>query len=162
MEHVKQQMSSKRRLKLGDIAESLQLKKFVVKSWEKELGLAPVGGAYGASDIEIFKKIKQLVLVERKPLAQVRDLIGARKLMQDQGQSADEIEHGNEELAEVLAADSQVIDNQEKTSVVAASEIVFAKQKIVDFSGQQAQQKFQEELAFFKQELMRFQSLLNS
>jgi DNA-binding transcriptional MerR regulator len=80
MELVKQQASSKRRLKLGDIAEHLQVKKFVIRVWEKELGLAPESGFYAAEDVEVFKKIKKLLLVDRQPLQQVRAVIDAYKL----------------------------------------------------------------------------------
>lgn len=80
MEHLKQQANSKRKLKLGDIAEHLQVKKFIVRTWEKELGLAPQSGGYDADGVELFKKIKQLVVVEQQSLDHVRQIIGASKI----------------------------------------------------------------------------------
>ena len=80
MEHLKQQANSKRKLKLGDIAEHLQVKKFVVRTWEKELGLTPQSGGYDTDGVELFKKIKQLVIVEQQSLDHVRQVIGASKI----------------------------------------------------------------------------------
>lgn len=202
MEHVKQQANSKRRLKLGDIAEHLQLKKFVVRAWEKELGLAPHSGLYGADDVELFKKIKQLVLVERKSLDQVREVIGASRVLEpsagevapaihdiarEQGfevASSTDLGDAVEAIVELAAASEEepatlVSDGEVKvlpaesllvseipsaggklTPVLetAAEEKVGAAQMI----NEAAQQKFLVELAFFKQELLRFKELLKS
>ncbi len=211
MEHVKQQASSKRRLKLGDIAEHLQVKKFVVRAWEKELGLAPQGGLYGAEAIELFKKIKQLVLIEHKSIAHVRDVIGAAKVESSveaepqsvTGASVCETEYhaammqeeasaAVEEAVCIEAAPTQVCDD----SMQCAAEAVVAQAPVIELAaapaapvvvapvaaetgqhvpevashtvvaaqilGAGASQEFLEELAFFKQELVRFQELLKA
>lgn len=202
MEHVKQQANSKRRLKLGDIAEHLQLKKFVVRAWEKELGLAPQSGLYGADDVELFKKIKQLVVVERKSLDQVREVIGASRVLEpslaevapvvqditcgqslgaasstdlggvieavvevtpaSEGERAAVVSDGEVKIlpAESLLASEIPPTAGEVTPALEAAteEKVFAAQMI----NEAAQQKFLVELAFFKQELLRFKELLKS
>ena len=202
MEHVKQQANSKRRLKLGDIAEHLQLKKFVVRAWEKELGLAPQSGLYGADDVELFKKIKQLVVVERKSLDQVREVIGASRVLEpllaevapaihdiaaeqsvevasstdlggviktvvevatvSEGEQATVVSEGELKIlpAESLLASEIPSTAGEVTPALeaAAEEKVVAAQMI----NEAAQQKFLVELAFFKQELLRFKELLKS
>ena len=238
MELVKQQASSKRRLKLGDIAEHLQVKKFVIRTWEKELGLAPQSGFYGAEDVEIFKKIKQLVLVDRQPLQKVRAAIGAHKLeepllaaaqalepmisleaaaeaeamecsveaadliceavesqvsqiivVDNSVQACSQSEACNEALAEVsveleaceqffaaaayqkeeveaelematavLATDSMMIAPAELCEAMAEPQAMTAEQLL----SEQVQQKFLTELTFFRQELLKFQQLLNT
>ena len=238
MELVKQQASSKRRLKLGDIAEHLQVKKFVIRSWEKELGLAPQSGFYSPEDVEIFKKIKQLVLVNRQPLQKVRAVIGAHKLedpmlsateavepmisleaaaeaeamecsveaadlvceavesqvsqiivVDNSVQACSQSEACDEVLAEVfveleaceqffaaaayqeeeveaelematavLATDSMMIAPAELCEAMAEPQIVAAEQVLRE----QTHQKFLAELTFFRQELLKFQQLLNT
>ena len=61
---------SKRQYRIGDVAQALKLKKFVLRFWEKELNLIPnrsVGGQrfYEEADVEKFKLIKSL-LYDRK------------------------------------------------------------------------------------------------
>ena len=238
MELVKQQASSKRRLKLGDIAEHLQVKKFVIRTWEKELGLAPQSGFYGAEDVEIFKKIKQLVLVDRQPLQKVRGAIGVHKLEDPLLSAAQALEpiisleaaaeaeamECSVEAADLIceAAESQVsqiivIDNsvqacsqseacdeplvevfveleaceqfvaaaacQEEevgaglemaTAALVGDRMMIAPAELCEAMtepqamtaeqvlSEQVQQKFLAELTFFRQELLKFQQLLNT
>ena len=61
---------SKRQYRIGDLAKELNLKKFVLRFWEKELDIKAhrsVGGQryYQEEDFETFKLIKTL-LYERK------------------------------------------------------------------------------------------------
>ncbi len=61
---------SKRQYRIGDLAQELKLKKFVLRFWEKELDIKPhrsSGGQrfYQEEDFETFKLIKSL-LYERK------------------------------------------------------------------------------------------------
>lgn len=60
----------KRQYRIGELAKQLKLKKFVLRFWEKELGIKPqrsMGGQrfYQEEDFETFKTIKTL-LYERK------------------------------------------------------------------------------------------------
>jgi DNA-binding transcriptional MerR regulator len=60
----------KRQYRIGELAKHLKLKKFVLRFWEKELGIKPqrsTGGQrfYQEEDFETFKIIKTL-LYERK------------------------------------------------------------------------------------------------
>lgn len=60
----------KRQYRIGELAKQLKLKKFVLRFWEKELGIKPqrsIGGQrlYQEEDFETFKTIKTL-LYERK------------------------------------------------------------------------------------------------
>jgi len=58
--------SEKRQLRIGELAQELELKKFVIRFWEKEFGIkAPRTEGqqrlYGEKDIEFFKEIKSLL-----------------------------------------------------------------------------------------------------
>jgi DNA-binding transcriptional MerR regulator len=220
MELVKQQTSSKRRLKLGDIAEHLQVKKFVVRAWEKELGLAPASGLYGAEAIELFKKIKQLALVEKQSFDQIKTVLGeAVASVESEGSmigaqvtttevavqpmaeaSGQSMEIGSldaqtcEITATVVAEAIKRVEQPEKEAVAvheilqaaAANEVVPAEVVIAEFEvmvapaesydvssqaemiqaaqvvNDGAQEKFLAELAFFKQELVKFRQLLST
>ncbi|MGZ6254439.1 MAG: MerR family transcriptional regulator [Candidatus Chromulinivorax sp.] len=72
---------SKRQYRIGDVAKELKIEKFVLRFWEKELGIKPArstGGQrfYEQEDFETFKIIKTL-LYERK-----FTLAGAKKELQ--------------------------------------------------------------------------------
>lgn len=189
MEHVKQQASSKRRLKLGDIAEHLQVKKFVVRAWEKELGLAPEGGLYGSEDVELFKKIKQLVLVEQKSIAHVRDIIGARKVTTEEVVVVEVAAHEEVVAATTCETEYHAATMQEEPAEVVVEELLAAPVEAVIYVAEcvaveaamsmveeviaptvvaaqmasaPAPQEFLAELTFFKQELLRFQELLKA
>lgn len=61
---------SKRQYRIGEVAKQLNIEKFVLRFWEKELNIKPhrsVGGQrfYQEEDFETFKLIKTL-LYERK------------------------------------------------------------------------------------------------
>ncbi|MBM3887076.1 MerR family transcriptional regulator [Candidatus Dependentiae bacterium] len=165
MELVKQQTNTKRRLKIGDIAEHLQLKKFVVRSWEKELGITPQNGFYGVEDIELFKKIKQLILIDRKSLEQVKCLLKKADsdtvipAASDVSLSAVEQDATCLLVAdEALIIENAIVAPAERCADMEDSEI---SEMIAQSSQEQAQQKFLAELAFFKQELVKFKQLLN-
>lgn len=214
MELVRQQTTSKRRLKLGDIAELLQIKKFVIRSWEKELGLAPQGGFYGADALELFKKIKQLVLVDKNPLEQVKIILAAHgesivqdcSVKTDSSLSAEELlipsfqvmplvedMHLEEAEKRVQAQDAlvnisdelvaakvvsmveglsfqdqqaellpSVIKEQSDSHYEGATEVSFSSASSIESAENISQQRFMKELAFFKQELLKFQRLLNA
>ena len=216
MELVKQQMGSKRRLKLGDIAEHLQVKKFVVRAWEKELGLAPSGGLYGTEAIELFKKIKQLALVEKQSFDQIKTVLGdAVTVVETEGNvigaqittaevvvpevAAQAMEMGSldaqscEMTAQVVAEAINRVEQPEKEdvvvqdvlqaaadSVVPAEMIIAAPEVMISPAesyelynhaetihaaqaiNDAAQEKFLAELAFFKQELVKFRQLLST
>jgi DNA-binding transcriptional MerR regulator len=60
----------KRQYRIGDLSKALKVKKFVIRFWEKELGIKPersAGGQrfYEEKDFETFKKVKHL-LYEKK------------------------------------------------------------------------------------------------
>lgn len=56
----------KRKFRIGELAEQLQVEQFVIRFWEKEFSLKTVrstGGQrfYREQDLETFKKIKELL-----------------------------------------------------------------------------------------------------
>lgn len=56
----------KRKFRIGELAEQLQVEQFVIRFWEKEFNLKTVrstGGQrfYREQDLEMFKKIKELL-----------------------------------------------------------------------------------------------------
>jgi hypothetical protein len=182
MEHLKQQANSKRKLKLGDIAEHLQVKKFVVRTWEKELGLAPQSGGYDADGVELFKKIKQLVIVEHQSLDQVRQVIGASKITSTIQPAMLEYEDdaisslGMTPTTEQSFSSENFIILSEKTMEINAhslqepvyvpAEALQATQEdtttLMSHATAGQQEKFFSDLALFKQELIRLQALLKA
>lgn len=179
MEQLKQQGTSKRKLKLGDIAEHLQIKKFVVRSWEKELGLAPQNGGYDADGVELFKKIKHLVTVEHQSLDQIRQVIGASKLMptiQPATLEHKEITITTEEFestkneekncAQLMPSHESCTENfaalPEQECIVAATIEPILEEKNLKAEAAPTHQQFFSELQVFKQELMRLQELLKA
>ncbi len=76
MQHP-QQVSSKKLLKIHDIAEALNIKKFVIKLWEKEFGFdteQPKGGQrlYSSQDLKIFQHIKELLHKQSMSIEEAR------------------------------------------------------------------------------------------
>lgn len=67
--------SQKRKLKIGDIADILNVKKFVVRVWEKEFNLDKSGaGAYTEEDLSLFKKIKEL-MAQKVSVAEAKQFV---------------------------------------------------------------------------------------
>jgi len=64
----------KRQYRIGELAKALNVKKFVLRFWEKELGIKPdrsPGGQrfYEEKDFETFKTIKSLLYDQKFTLA---------------------------------------------------------------------------------------------
>ncbi len=171
MEQFKQTTSSKKRFKLNDVAEQLQVKKFVIRVWEKEFNIEPQAGSYSIREIEFLRKIKQMVVDENCSLEQAKNtLLAARE---QEGRSVmgheDTVSVQNCAREEVIAASvaadavacgepimdtgSDLIDAGELPEVV---HFQAASREVTDVH----MQNFLTELAFFKQELQKFQSLL--
>lgn len=65
---------NKKQYRIGDLAQELKIKKFVLRFWEKELDLKPqrsIGGQrfYQEEDFETFKLIKSLLYERQFTLA---------------------------------------------------------------------------------------------
>lgn len=65
---------SKRQYRIGELAKKLNIKKFVIRFWEKELGIKPhrsPGGQrfYIEEDFETFKIVKNLLYDKKYTLA---------------------------------------------------------------------------------------------
>lgn len=76
MEHQKSRLS-KKKFRIGDLAEELNLKKFVIRFWEKEFGLASdrsQGGQrfYTEKELELFRMIKELLYTKGYTIAGAR------------------------------------------------------------------------------------------
>jgi DNA-binding transcriptional MerR regulator len=72
----------KKQYRIGHIAKELNVKRFVIRFWEREFGLSSprsTGGqrCYEQSDIERFKKIKQLLYEQGFTIA------GAKKWLEE-------------------------------------------------------------------------------
>jgi DNA-binding transcriptional MerR regulator len=64
----------KRQYRIGDLSKELKVKKFVIRFWEKELGIMPdrsPGGQrfYEEKDFETFKQIKHLLYDKKFTIA---------------------------------------------------------------------------------------------
>lgn len=123
---------SKRQYRIGDLAEELNLKKFVLRFWEKELNLKShrsTGGQrfYQEEDFETFKLIKSLLYDRKFTLA------GAKREL------------------ELLKADKKTIIPSQKTSMNNATTTVTVKI---------SQKNIYDELRVMKQKLEQLQELL--
>lgn len=72
----------KRQYRIGELAKALNVKKFVIRFWEKELGIKPdrsSGGQrfYEEKDFETFKTVKHLLYDQKFTIA------GAKSKLKD-------------------------------------------------------------------------------
>lgn len=75
---------NRRQYRIGELAKELKIEKFVLRFWEKELGIKPsrsVGGQrfYQAEDFETFKLIKTLLYDRKFTLAGAKKELAALK-----------------------------------------------------------------------------------
>lgn len=72
---------SKRKFRIGDLAQELKIKKYIIRFWEKEFDLKSDrsdGGQrfYTEDDLALFTKIKQLLYLEGYTIAGARKQLG--------------------------------------------------------------------------------------
>ena len=105
----------KRRFRIGELAQNLNIEKFVIRFWEKEFGLSSDrshGGQrfYDETDLARFKAIKTLLYEEgftiagaRKHLKeQTKTVVGARKTVTEKAPAQpDNSNEWHQELAEL-------------------------------------------------------------
>lgn len=149
MEPLKHQ-ASKKKLRINDIAEELQVKKFVVKQWEKEFNLG--SSLYSAQDLDFFKKVKELVYDQKMPITQVKEVL-ADHLVRPALQVAQEhVAHAatmtdEPALADVLeAATEQVVAVDLAAEIVEAVAEVLVDQILQAEAAQAVAQQHEEEL----------------
>ena len=81
----------RRQFRIGELAKELDIKRFVIRFWEKEFGIKTSrsqGGQrfYSEADLEQFKLIKQLLYTQKYTID------GARKHIQNFGKNSTKIE----------------------------------------------------------------------
>lgn len=69
---------SKRQYRIGDLAKHLNIEKFVIRFWEKELNIKPKrskGGQrfYQEKDFQTFKTVKELLYSKKFTIAGAKD-----------------------------------------------------------------------------------------
>lgn len=120
----------RRQYRIGELAKTLNLKRFVVRFWEKELGIKPrrsPGGQrfYQAEDFETFKLIKELVYEKKFTLA------GAKKELEN------------------------LKKNKHKT-IVASQKVVFEEKTVI----KDLEPELKEQMLSIKKQLVKLKELL--
>lgn len=74
----------KRKFRIGELAQRLNVERFVVRFWEKEFSISPTRSSgkqrfYDEKDLDTFKRIKTLLYQEGFTIA------GAKKQLQTEG-----------------------------------------------------------------------------
>ncbi len=151
MQHQRMGMS-KKKFRIGDLAQELKVKKYVVRFWEKEFDLdsdRSEGGQrfYTSEDLALFMAIKDLLYNRGFTISGARKELDAELAKIKQAQKVAE-----------KVADSEKID-QEKIEVVVHDEVIGATKEYLLVNNAQ-KQVFLKELSGLKEELLRLQSLL--
>ena len=85
----------KRRFRIGELAQKLNLEKFVIRFWEKEFNLKPHRSDgkqrfYEEKDLEKFQQIKSLLYENGFTIAGARKQLGSNRVMASQKTSFEE------------------------------------------------------------------------
>ena len=73
MMNVQRNLPQRKKFKIGDIAEVLDVKKFVIRTWEKEFAMDKNGvGLYTDEDVLLFRKIKDLLVAQKVSIAEAK------------------------------------------------------------------------------------------
>lgn len=147
MQHQRMSMS-KKKFRIGDLAQELKVKKYVIRFWEKEFDLdsdRSEGGQrfYTTEDLALFTAIKDLLYNRGFTIS------GARKELDG-------------ELVKIKRA-QKVADSERVDAVnveAAAQDEILGATKESSTVNDLEKQVFLEELAVLKKELLHLQSLL--
>ena len=151
MQHQRMGMS-KKKFRIGDLAQELKVKKYVVRFWEKEFDLdsdRSEGGQrfYTSEDLALFMAIKDLLYNRGFTISGARKELDAELAKIKQAQK----------VAEKVIASEKI--DQEKIEVVVHDEVIGATKEYLLVNNAQ-KQVFLKELSGLKEELLRLQSLL--
>lgn len=129
--------TEKRQLRIGELADELGVKKFVIRFWEKEFGIkAPRTEGqqrlYSEKDIAFFQEIKSLLYEQGFTIA------GAKKQL--------ELQQTNQ------------ITPSEKTTLEVAEPAPITQEQTVNAPAQNTQ--FTEQMAHIQQQLIKLRELL--
>lgn len=105
-------MDSTRKIRIGELAQQLNVEKFVIRFWEKEFNLRPhrtEGGQrfYTEKDLALFKQIQQLLYEEGFTIAGARKYLETNKektIITASRTSMQEEEVTSKQLAEYIIA----------------------------------------------------------
>lgn len=133
MQHQKERMSQKK-LRIGDLAKELNIKKYVIRFWEKEFELASdrsEGGQryYTEDDLKLFVTIKSLLYEKGFTIA------GAKKQLKNKKAQVEE----------------KTTEQSEKNIMAATKDTSLDTEQ---------HKEFMTKLAAFKKELKTFKNLL--
>lgn len=111
-------MPTTKKFRIGELAQQLQVEKFVVRFWEKEFKLAPhrsTGGQrfYTDKDRELFLRIKKLLYEEGFTIA------GARKYLE------------NTQTKDIITASKTQLNNQDAAQAQFAEYVIAVQKKLL-------------------------------
>ena len=141
MQHQRMSMS-KKKFRIGDLAQELKVKKYVIRFWEKEFDLESdrsEGGQrfYTTEDFSLFSAIKDLLYNRGFTI------LGAKKELDTELAKIKQSQKIIEKVAHAERQDEVIGATKESLSI-----------------GEVEKQAFLQELAALKKELLRLQALL--
>ncbi len=106
---------SKRKFRIGDLAQELKLKKYIIRFWEKEFNLSSDrsdGGQrfYTEDDLNLFLRIKNLLYVEGYTIVGARNQLG----ITDNNVSTDTVAVASEETITPATTTHNISEQPEK------------------------------------------------
>ncbi len=141
---------SKRKFRIGDLAQELKIKKYIIRFWEKEFDLKSDrsdGGQrfYTEDDLALFTKIKQLLYLEGYTIAGARKQLG---ITEGGGENVQAENFIKSSMLDTFSCATEIIDSD-----VSSEKIIGA---CVDDRQLEKQQQFLLALREFKEKLIQF------
>ena len=141
---------SKRKFRIGDLAQELKIKKYIIRFWEKEFDLKSDrsdGGQrfYTEDDLALFTKIKQLLYLEGYTIAGARKQLG---ITEEGGENVQAENFIKSSMLDTFSCATEIIDSD-----VSSEKIIGA---CVDDRQLEKQQQFLLALREFKEKLIQF------
>ncbi len=140
---------SKLKFRIGDLAQELKIKKYIIRFWEKEFDLKSDrsdGGQrfYTEDDLALFSKIKQLLYLEGYTIAGARKQLGIIDGVAENIQAENLIKAS---MFDTVTGATEIIENN------ASNETIVGACVDNDLLGRQ--QQFLQNLSSFKEKLLQ-------
>lgn len=137
---------TKKKFRIGDLAHELNIKKFVIRFWEKEFGLPSdrsEGGQrfYTEADLALFRKIKELLYTQGFTIA------GARQQLKSNSLS-------------IAASDQPVIEVKHEEIQAGSEHVAEQKESITPSSMRDSTDTLHQELMSLKNKLFEIRQRL--
>jgi DNA-binding transcriptional MerR regulator len=137
---------TKKKFRIGDLAHELNIKKFVIRFWEKEFGLLSdrsEGGQrfYTEADLSLFRKIKELLYTQGFTIA------GARQQLKSNSLS-------------IATADQPIIEAKQETTIQEAEHVTQQAESITPSSMRDSTETLHQELMSLKHKLFEIRQRL--